>query len=341
MRYHVAAFFIGIIIDSIVGDPQGLPHPIRLIGKLIFALEKLLYPRENLASDDNISKKSRRVRGTILVIFVVVITGLVTAGILYFFYRLGIISGIIAEAVLTSYTLAAKDLKIESMRVYDTLIKGSIKEAQTAVGMIVGRDTSVLNRKGIIKATVETIAENTSDGVIAPLLYDALLGPVGGMVYKSINTMDSMIGYKNDRYIDFGRSAAKTDDLINLLPARITAMLMLAATFFLERFSKFFSYKTAKKIYFRDKRTGESPNALQSESVMAGALRIALGGDAVYFGKTVKKPVIGDDIRPPEPEDIVRANRLTLLSYILGIILCMTILMTFLLSTEGIFIPGI
>lgn len=216
---------------------------------------------------------------------------------------------------MTYQILAVKCLKVESMKVYQSLTKEGIEEARKAVAMIVGRDTAVLDGTGVAKAAIETVAENTSDGVIAPMLYTALGGPVLGFLYKAVNTMDSMIGYKNEKYLNFGRTAAKLDDVCNYLPSRISAYLMIAAAYL---GGSDFSGKGAYRIYKRDRRNHASPNSAQTESVCAGALGIQLAGDAVYFGKVVKKPHIGDDTRPVEYEDIRRANRLMYLTAWLG-----------------------
>lgn len=193
------------------------------------------------------------------------------------------------------------------MRVYDALSTDGVDAGRRAVSMIVGRDTSVLDAAGVTRAAVETIAENTSDGVIAPMLYTAIGGPVIGFVYKAVNTMDSMLGYKNDKYMYFGRFAARLDDVVNFIPARISAYLMIAAAFIGGRQ---FDGKNAYRIFKRDRFNHASPNSAQTESVCAGALRVQLAGDAVYFGKLVKKKYIGDGLREIEYEDIKRANRL-------------------------------
>ena len=211
--------------------------------------------------------------------------------------------------------LATKCLKTESMKVYKRLSEHDLCGARKAVSMIVGRDTECLDEEGVAKAAIETVAENASDGVIAPMLYLALFGPVGGFFYKAVNTMDSMVGYKNDKYLYFGRCAAKLDDIVNYIPARISAWLMILASA-CERMN----WKNAEKIYKRDRYCHASPNSAQTEAVMAGALEVQLAGDAVYFGKVVKKPTIGDDIRPVEAEDIKRANHLMYLTSFLGLV---------------------
>ena len=297
MMYHGIAFFAGFVLDLMFGDPHWLPHPIRLIGRLISFLEKKLY-------DEN---KDLRIRGSILVTLVLLITGVVSGNILYFVYRIHPVAGCVVESIMTYQILALRSLKVESMKVYDALRTGTIEDARRAVSMIVGRDTACLDEAGVTKAAVETVAENTSDGVIAPMIALAIGGPFLGFLYKAVNTMDSMIGYKNDRYLLFGRTAAKLDDVVNYLPARISAYLMIAAAYLSGRA---FDGTRAFSTYRRDRRKHASPNSAHTEAVCAGALGVRLAGDASYFGKIVKKPYIGDDVRPVEISDIRRANRL-------------------------------
>ena len=305
MKYHIAAFVAGFILDLIIGDPHWLPHPIRLIGCMIAGLEKRLN-RARVNAKDN--KENHKIRyGVFLVVLVILATSLVSAAVLFVGYRIHPYLGTVIETVMTYQILATKCLRVESMKVYTSLKEEGLEAGRRAVSMIVGRDTDALDAVGVTKAAVETVAENTSDGVIAPMLYTAIGGPVLGFVYKAINTMDSMIGYKNDRYLCFGRAAAKLDDVVNFLPARISARLMILAAYL---GGSQFDGAQARKIYRRDRRKHASPNSAQTEAVCAGALRIQLAGDAVYFGKTVKKPLIGDALRPIEYEDIRRANRL-------------------------------
>lgn len=289
---------VGFILDMILGDPYWLPHPIRLIGREITVLEQFLYRKTE-------EKKGLLIRGGILAVIVMVSTLLTSGVILFFSYHIHEFVGMAVESIMCYQVLAAKCLKVESMKVYQALAAKDTQAARKAVSMIVGRDTAVLDENGITKAAVETVAENTSDGVIAPLFYLCLGGPVLAFLYKSINTMDSMIGYKNDRYLYFGRVAAKIDDIVNYIPARLSACLMILSSFILGM-----DGKGAYRIHKRDCRKHASPNAGQTEAVCAGALQIRLAGDAVYFGKVVKKPYIGDDIRPVAYEDIKKANRL-------------------------------
>lgn len=295
--YHGIAFLAGFVLDLLFGDPHWLPHPIRLIGRLISFLEKKLYDET----------KNLRARGGVLVVRVLLITGVVSGGILYFVYRIQPVAGCAVESIMTYQILAVRSLKVESMKVYDALQTGTIEDARRAVSMIVGRDTTCLDEEGVTKAAVETVAENTSDGVIAPMIALAVGGPFLGFLYKAVNTMDSMIGYKNNRYLLFGRTAAKLDDVVNYLPARISAYLMIAAAYLAGRD---FDGTRAFSVYRRDRRKHASPNSAHTEAVCAGALGVRLAGDASYFGKIVKKPYIGDDVRPVESSDIRRANRL-------------------------------
>lgn len=246
-------------------------------------------------------------RGMLLAFTVIFATFAMSVIIIVAVYSINLYAGVIAEAVMTWQILATKCLRVESMRVYDALRTDGVDAGRRAVSMIVGRDTSVLDAAGVTRAAVETIAENTSDGVIAPMLYTAIGGPVLGFVYKAVNTMDSMLGYKNDKYMYFGRFAARLDDVVNFIPARISAYLMIAAAFIGGRQ---FDGKNAYRIFKRDRFNHASPNSAQTESVCAGALRVQLAGDAVYFGKLVKKKYIGDGLREIEYEDIKRANRL-------------------------------
>ena len=307
MCYHIFAFIAGFVLDLLIGDPHFIPHPVRLIGSLISFCDKRL----NCDAGYNISEKKLNLikykRGMLLAFTVILATFAISVIIIVAAYSINLYAGVIAEAVMTWQILATKCLRVESMRVYDALRTDGVDAGRRAVSMIVGRDTSVLDAAGVTRAAVETIAENTSDGVIAPMLYTAIGGPVLGFVYKAVNTMDSMLGYKNDKYMYFGRFAARLDDVVNFIPARISAYLMIAAAFIGGRQ---FDGKNAYRIFKRDRFNHASPNSAQTESVCAGALRVQLAGDAVYFGKLVKKKYIGDGLREIENEDIKRANRL-------------------------------
>lgn len=307
MCYHIFAFIAGFVLDLLIGDPHFIPHPVRLIGSLISSLDKRLNCDAGYNSSEKKLNLIKYKRGMLLAFTVIFATFAMSVIIIVAAYSINLYAGVIAEAVMTWQILATKCLRVESMRVYDALRTDGVDAGRRAVSMIVGRDTSVLDAAGVTRAAVETIAENTSDGVIAPMLYTAIGGPVLGFVYKAVNTMDSMLGYKNDKYMYFGRFAARLDDVVNFIPARISAYLMIAAAFIGGRH---FDGKNAYRIFKRDRFNHASPNSAQTESVCAGALRVQLAGDAVYFGKLVKKKYIGDGLREIEYEDIKRANRL-------------------------------
>ena len=228
MKYHMIAFFMGFLLDQLLGDPYFLPHPIRLIGKLISGTEKRL--RRKIAINETDKSRSELRQGAAMVLIVLASVVMASGFLLFAAYRIHPYVGMAIESLMTYQILAMKCLRVESMKVYHCLRKGSLEKARTAVSMIVGRDTEHLDEEDVAKAAIETVAENTSDGVIAPMLYLAIGGPILGFLYKAINTMDSMIGYKNEKYLYFGRAAAKLDDFVNYLPARISALLMIAAS---------------------------------------------------------------------------------------------------------------
>ncbi len=327
MRYHIPAFLLGFLLDLILGDPYCFPHPVRLIGKLISGLEK------GLRGETEQRKEKKELKnGILLAVTVLMITIAITALLLLGAYRYHPYLGVIVETIMTYQILAAKCLKAESMKVYRCLKEKDLAAARKAVSMIVGRDTAALDEEGVAKAAIETVAENTSDGVIAPMLYTALGGPILGFFYKAVNTMDSMVGYQNDTYLYFGRAAAKLDDAVNYIPSRISAYLMIFAAFL---GGKDFNGRQACKIHKRDSRNHASPNSAQTESVCAGALGLQLAGDASYFGKVVKKPYIGDALRKVEYEDIRRANRLMYLTAGICEILCLILMIAFTWLSEG------
>ncbi len=296
---HFLALAIGFCLDRWFGDPLWMPHPIVAMGKLIAWLEKTL--RSRFAATEEGERKA----GIVLVCIVVAITFTVAAALVSFAFRIGPPAGLAVEAWLVYQLLAARSLRDASMDVYRPMRNNNYAAARTALGRIVGRDTHDLYPADIARATVETIAENTSDGVIAPMLYFALGGVPLAMVYKAINTMDSMLGYKNDRYLHFGRAAAKLDDFANFLPARLTAWLMIASSRLMR-----LDWKRTLLVYLRDKRNHSSPNAGHPEAACAGALGVRLGGDSLYGGKLVHKPAINFAGRECMAEDIPRANRL-------------------------------
>lgn len=304
------AILIGFIMDLIIGDPHWMYHPVRLIGKLITFLEDMLrktFPK---------TKDGERKSGFVLVVLVCGISVFTVWGLVKLAYYLNFWCGFLLEVIMCYQLFAVRSLKDESMKVYKELAKQDLEASRKAVSMIVGRDTENLTIEGVTKATVETIAENTSDGTLAPMFYMFIGGPVLGWFYKAVNTMDSMVGYKNEKYLNFGRYAAKFDDVMNFIPARLCGWLMILASMFLKM-----DWKNAKKIFVRDRFNHASPNSAQTEAVMAGALRIQLAGDAWYFGKRYEKPIIGDALRPVEIEDIPRANRLLYATAIVSLII--------------------
>ena len=322
IELHAIALVAGFFLDLIIGDPHWLYHPVRLIGLLISLCEKIFLGKSDKAESD--SKGGKKIFfGVLTVIIVLFATLIITGAIVFWSYYFNKYLGLAIEAILTYFILATKSLRYESMKVYKALNTGTLDDARKAVSMIVGRDTENLSEEGVVKAAVETVAENTSDGVIAPMIFTAIGGPVLGFLYKAVNTMDSMIGYKNDKYLYFGRVAAKLDDFVNFIPARISAYFMILAAFL---GGKDFDGKRAKEIFKRDRFNHASPNSAQTESVCAGALGVRLAGDASYFGKIVEKPFIGDAVRSIEREDIKRACRLMSITAFLCMIICMLIL---------------
>ena len=309
MTVRILALWTGFLIDLILGDPVYAFHPIRLIGNLIGKSEKAI--RKALPNNE----KSELIGGFILWIWVVTVSFFVPFILLKCLYRVNFWLGFILESIFFWQIIAAKSLKTESMKVYKAFEEGDTEKARKAVSMIVGRDTASLTAEGITKAAVETVAENTSDGVTAPLIFAALFGASGGFLYKAVNTMDSMVGYKNDKYLYFGRFAAKCDDVFNFIPARITAYFMIISSFILG-----LDGKNAFKIFLRDRFNHASPNSAQTEAVCAGALDVMLAGDAYYFGKLYKKKTIGDNIRKIEPKDIKNANNLMYMTSVLILI---------------------
>ena len=326
LSIHILALMGGVLLDLLIGDPHSLPHPVRAIGKLISFLEgKLLGPAELPQARDPAAEKKK---GLLLGVIVILVTAAVSGGILAAAFRVHPCAGGIAEAVMTCYILASGSLRRESMAVARALDDSDITAARSALSMIVGRDTNVLDERGICRAAVETVAENASDGVIAPLFWTFLFGAAGGFFYKSINTMDSMLGYKNEKYLTFGRAAAKTDDVVNFIPARLSALFMIAACPLCG-----LDAKNAWRIFRRDRMKHASPNSAQTEATAAGALGVRLAGDAVYGGVLHKKEFLGDPLREIEPADITRTGRLmyaaSLIALALGTLLRGAILLCF------------
>ena len=303
---------LGFILDTIIGDPYKLPHPIRWIGSFISILEKLC---RKIAK----SNTMLMILGAILVFIVVFVSGGITLLVLKL-ASFNKYAYLIVSSVICYYMLAGKSLKTESMKVYKAFENNDTEGARKAVSMIVGRDTQSLTKEGIIKAAVETVAENSSDGVVAPLIYMLIFGPFGGVVYTDVNKMDSMIGYVEEKYFYIGKFAAKLDDVLNYIPARISGILVIISAFILR-----YDYKNAFRIFKRDRRKHASPNSAQTESAMAGALGVQLAGDATYFGVVHKKPYIGDKKREIENEDIKRANdimyTMTIICLVVGLVI--------------------
>ena len=303
MACILAAAFL---LDCLLGDPRWLPHPICLIGKLIAGTEKGM--RRLI--------KNQFFGGLLLVIVVITVSTAVPWAILILVGMINPWLETVLQVWFCYQILAMKSLRTESMREYTPLKAGDLPLARKYLSWIVGRETDPLDEEGVAKAAVETVAENTSDGVVAPLIFMAIGGAPLGFLYKAINTMDSMIGYKNDKYIRFGRAAARLDDAANFIPARLSALLMILAAYILR-----FDGGNARRIYWRDRRNHKSPNSAQTESVCAGALHIQLAGPAVYFGKLVEKPTIGDRDRSTTAEDICLANRLMIGTSVLAVLL--------------------
>ena len=289
------AILVGFAGEQLVGWPRKLYHPIMAIGALISKAEKGLravFPK---------SQAGERTAGILMALTLPLISFGLTGGALYFLYRWSWIAGFLAESAMCWSIFASGSLRDAAGEVGIALSE-SLDAGRKAVAMIVGRDTERLTEEGVIKATVETVAENLSDGDIAPRVFTALGGAAGGSFYKTVNTMDSMVGYRNDRYRYFGTGAARLDDVCNFLPARLTALLMilLSGVCDLDR-------RGAWRVFRRVRYCHASPNSAQTESAMAGALGIQLGGDAWYFGQLHNKKTIGDSLRPVEPADIPSA----------------------------------
>lgn len=311
----VLAVLIGFVLDSVLGDPVGRWHPVCLIGKLIFVIEKFLrrvFPETHTALI---------AAGGVLWFLVCGISFIIPMGLLWLLTCIHPALAWIANTFFCYQIFARKCLADAGKEVYIALGR-SLEDGRKAVSMYVGRDTQVLDETGVIKATVETIAENATDGVIAPMIYMLIGGAPLGFLYKAVNTLDSMVGYHNSQYEYFGKFSAKMDDLFNFIPARLAAICMIASAGLLH-----FDNQNALRIFRRDRKNHKSPNSAQTESVCAGALHIQLAGDASYFGKKMEKPFIGDPDRPVDRNDIARSERLmtaaSLIMLTLGIAVCL------------------
>ena len=306
----LGAIVAGFILDLIFGDPHWLPHPICLIGNLIGFLEKNL--RRLLAP----GKTALLLGGALMVVIVLSLSFAVPYAVLMLAEQVSPWLRFALETIMFYQIFATKCLRDESMKVYTALHNNDLEDARVKLSWIVGRDTKELTTEEVTKGAVETVAENTADGIIAPMFYMFIGGAPLAFLYKGINTMDSMVGYKNDKFLYFGRCAAKLDDVANFIPARITGILMILASYFLNM-----NAAGAWKIFWRDRYNHLSPNSAMTESVTAGALNIQLGGDHYYFGKLVHKDTIGDNIRPVEAEDIVAVNNLLYMTAVISLLL--------------------
>ncbi len=307
----------GFVLDLLFGDPEGIFHIVRFIGGIVSFLEKGLCKGRN--------SLSMFFRGLLLVISVLFSVSLISSAVMLLTFRVSRLLFIITGAFISWQCLAVKCLKDSSMVVYQALTHkdhdgslddaGCLDNARKKLSMIVGRDTEKLDRAGVIRAAVESVAESTSDGVIAPLFYLLLFGPLGGVFYKAVNTMDSMIGYRNERYEFFGKAAARLDDIMNYIPSRLSALLMISASLF----HRDLSGRDAFRVWLRDGNSLKSPNAGQTEAAASGALRLKLSGPAYYGNVYFEKPFIGAEFeREPVPEDIRRINSLMYLTAIAG-----------------------
>lgn len=305
---NLLSIYTGYVLDLIIGDPYSFPHPVRYIGKLISIVEKQI--RKITSSD-----KGLKIAGFFLWFIVVGVTFGITTLVLQLF-KFNKVAYFIVNTILIYTTLATKCLKDESSKIYKVLKTGDLEKSRIQLSYIVGRDTTNLNEKEIVRATVETVAENTVDGIIAPLFYGFIGGAPLAMAYKAVNTLDSTVGYKNDKYYYLGFASAKIDDIANYIPARLGVVLLSLGSLFAG-----FNFKNALKIGIRDRKNHKSPNCAFSEGAVAGALGIQLGGTNVYFGKEVYKPTIGDKTREIEFEDIVRTNKIMYSSSIISIII--------------------
>ncbi|MCC0628373.1 MULTISPECIES: adenosylcobinamide-phosphate synthase CbiB [unclassified Clostridioides] len=317
---NILSIYIGYVADLIVGDPYSFPHPVRFIGKLINFTQGIIR---------RVSKNDRQLKfgGFILWFITVGTTYLMTYAIVKLF-SFNVLLGVVVNSFIIYTTLATKCLKDEALKIYNVLKTGDIEKSRVQLSYIVGRDTTNLSEPEIIRATVETVAENTVDGIMAPLFYAFIGGAPLAMAYKAVNTLDSTVGYKNEKYKDIGFASAKIDDIANYIPARISVILMTIGSFFLR-----YDYRNCFRISIRDRKNHKSPNCAFSEGAVSGALGIQLGGTNVYFGEKVYKPTIGDKLREIDKEDIIKTNKImyassfvSILVFTLAYVLCRIIL---------------
>lgn len=313
---NILCVFLAVILDFILGDPNWLPHPIIYIGKLIGFLEKWL--RDKLPNNKKLKWAS------LIMVFIVCIT---TYTIPYLLLRLTVINTtifVIVNTLIIWATLAAKSLHLAGIEVYNALAKDDIEDGRIKLSYIVGRDTTALSREEIIRGDVETIAENTSDGIIAPIIYAIIGGAPLAMMYKGINTMDSMVGYLNEKYKNIGFFPANIDDIFNFIPARLTGILMCLTAWIVNG-----NIIKALKIMIRDRKNHKSPNCAYPEGATAGALNIQLGGTNTYFGEVIEKPTIGDAIEPLNYNHIKESIVLMYSSEILLVVFSLAALIIF------------
>jgi adenosylcobinamide-phosphate synthase len=310
----LAALGIGFVLDLFIGDPIGWPHIVLFYGRLIPFFEKTL--RRLFPKTD----RGELAGGVVLAACMCAVSLGLGVGLLYLCSLVSFWLRLAVESVFIWQCLSARSLQVASRAVYKPLALHDLEGARKAVAEIVGRDTDMLDEAGVARAAVETVAENTSDGIIAPLMFIAISGAPLGLLYKAVNTMDSMVGYKNDAYLYFGRAAARLDDALNFIPARLAGVFMVLAAYLTG-----FDGKNAWRVFKRDRLNHKSPNSAHTEAACAGALNLTLGGDSYYFGKLVTKPTIGDGNRPIEPEDIIRANRLLSATSVLFFLVCVLI----------------
>ncbi len=307
----MAAIIIGYILDLIIGDPQNPIHPVRIIGAFAGKMEKILR---------KIFSKMLKACGLITALITISVTFFITYLVVLYAEKINVYAGILIEGIIIYFCISGKGLIFEGMKVIKYILMDDINGARKALSFIVGRDTECLDKKSIIRAVIETIAENISDGVIAPLFYCALFGAPLAMAYKAVNTMDSMFGYKNDKYIKFGYFPARIDDAANYIPARLCGMIIIISSFILR-----YDYKNSYKIYKRDKYNHTSPNSAHPEAAMAGALSLRLGGPNYYFGKLVEKPYIGDNLKDIEVDDVYKCRNVLYVSYFIGCVIAVII----------------
>lgn len=297
--FYAAIPLAALVIDTIYGDPRSDYHPVVLIGKVISFFEGKLYP-EKKTSDGNMF-----FRGMMTSLLVLLTVGLVVGFLTWLSVKAGILMYAAVSAVVLYFTITPRALARDGMEIYGLLKAGDMVSARKRLSWIVGRDTENLDESEIARGTVETIAENTTDGVISPLFWFLLLGPVGAALYRAGNTMDSMLGYKNDRYLYFGRAAARVDDVLNFIPARLSGLFLIFSAALLG-----YDYRNAFQIMCRDARKHPSPNSGFSEASVAGALRVRLGGFNTYFGKKTFRAYMGDAVETLSARHITAAIRM-------------------------------